>query len=457
MDDGYRIVNGLKLPPKKVVKIVRTTANGPKGTVLPEPKVWFFRSEEGEVVGPCAVNGCRGLITRETPIRKEGWPAWKKAYEVPEFAEILVHAKPPASEKWFWALVFSPMLMWILAMVLGENTEPLLCFLVALVSTLLFLHLDGRELKKSGRDDDSGSLLLTLIVGLIYIPIYLFSRGTRYTKKYIPPIIWCVMLVFPMVLAVLGSVFDIEGLINQIDDEIQVNGREEMTCSDLIKEMEWMRSPGRTSAQKQARCDQIEGRKVADDDDHAVATAVVTPSSFCGVEFGENIETRFRDAKLVDRSNDRKLNHGMSYMEATVTLGTPFRNFKKGWVYAAMTSKKVYQVGFSYEFPRGVSTSVDEAECEGVIRALKTKYGVNPSVDEGFRGDKDYQFRLGDVVITLYQVKEGTFDRGKLTLVAENVKLRHEAERESKKYYEQRSRKDLENMKSFEGDGVDAL
>ena len=200
MDDGYRIVNGLKLPPKKVVKIVRTTANGPKGTVLPEPKVWFFRSEEGEVVGPCAVNGCRGLITRETPIRKEGWPAWKKAYEVPEFAEILVHAKPPASEKWFWALVFSPMLMWILAMVLGENTEPLLCFLVALVSTLLFLHLDGRELKKSGRDDDSGSLLLTLIVGLIYIPIYLFSRGTRYTKKYIPPIIWsiicCVALAF---------------------------------------------------------------------------------------------------------------------------------------------------------------------------------------------------------------------------------------------------------------------
>lgn len=265
MDDGYRIVNGLKLPPKKVVKIVRTTANGPKGTVPPEPKVWFFRSEEGEVVGPCAVNGCRGLITRETPIRKEGWPAWKKAYEVPEFAEILVHAKPPASEKWFWALVFSPMVMWILAMVLGENTEPLLCFLVALVSTLLFLHLDGCELKKSGRDDDSGSLLLTLIVGLIYIPIYLFSRGTRYTKKYIPPIIWCVMLVFPMVLAVLGSVFDIEGLINQIDDEIQVNGREEMTGSDLIKEMEWMHSPGRTSAQKQARCDQIEGRKVAFD------------------------------------------------------------------------------------------------------------------------------------------------------------------------------------------------
>ena len=130
-----------------------------------------------------------------------------------------------------------------------------------------------------------------------------------------------------------------------------------------------------------------------DDDDHVVASAVVTPSSFCGVEFGENIETRFRDAKLVDRSDDRKLNHGMSYMEATVTLGTPFRNFRKGWVYAAMTSKKVYQVGFSYEFPRGVSKSVDEAECEGVIRALKTKYGVNPSVDEGCGGDKDYQFR----------------------------------------------------------------
>ena len=60
-------------------------------------------------------------------------------------------------------------------------------------------------------------------------------------------------------------------------------------------------------------------------------------------------------------------------------------------------------------------------------------------------------------MITLHQVKEGVFDRGKLVLVAENVKLQHEAERESKKYYELRSRKDVENMKSFEGDGVDAL
>lgn len=180
-----------------------------------------------------------------------------------------------------------------------------------------------------------------------------------------------------------------------------------------------------------------------------------TPLSFCGINFGEKIDLRFPDAGFKDNSKERT--YEFSYMVADLKLGKPFRNFKEGNVYAAMTSKRIYKVELTYYFPRGVSAAVDDAEYQGTLQALQTKYGVSCTEETGWGGDKKNVFKVGNVLISLKFVTEGIVDRGHLILTAENVLIRAAAESECRKYYQERSRRDVENMKGFQNGGVDVL
>ena len=180
-----------------------------------------------------------------------------------------------------------------------------------------------------------------------------------------------------------------------------------------------------------------------------------TPESFCGVIFGEEIELRFPNVKKRDNTNARTSEY--SYWYAPLTLGTPFRNFKDGTVFASMFSKKIYKVELKYKFPRGVSAKVDEAEYKGTLAALKQKYRVGDVENEGWGGDKTHKFRIGNVMITLKFTTEGVIDDGELELIAENLEFANMAHAECEKYYQERSKMDVENMKGFQNNGVDAL
>ncbi len=180
-----------------------------------------------------------------------------------------------------------------------------------------------------------------------------------------------------------------------------------------------------------------------------------TPEKFCGIVFGEDIDHRFPNAKFVDNSKSRRSE--FSYRIADVTLGTPFRNFRTGKVYASMTSKKIYKVILTHHFPRKSTTAVDDAEYKATLNALKVKYGVGNVEEEGWGGDKTHKFKVGNVLITLMFTTEGLIDSGKLELEAENMEYKNLAVAECNKFYEERARTDVENMKSFENGGVDAL
>ena len=180
-----------------------------------------------------------------------------------------------------------------------------------------------------------------------------------------------------------------------------------------------------------------------------------SPLSFCGVNFGERIDLRFPDAEFKDNSQER--NYEYSYLVADLTLGTPFRNFRTGKVYGSMTSRKIYKIELKYEFPRKVSAAVDNAEYQETLAVLKRKYGTGCTEKEGFGGDKTNVFKVGNVLITLKFVTEGVIDRGHLILTAENQNLRGVAEAECQRYYQERSRRDVQNMKGFQNGGIDAL
>ncbi len=108
-------------------------------------------------------------------------------------------------EKWTWALATVPIIVsWILAGLLPtvfENSDPSRLAHITTAATILlniiFLSLDVKVLKKAGRDIEK-----TLWLGFILIPVYLFVRAAKYSKKYAPAIVWCVLFV----LDILGDI-----------------------------------------------------------------------------------------------------------------------------------------------------------------------------------------------------------------------------------------------------------
>lgn len=104
-----------------------------------------------------------------------------------------------------------------------------------------------------------------------------------------------------------------------------------------------------------------------------------------------------------------------------------------------------------------MSAAVDNAEYQETLSVLKRKYGTGCTEREGFGGNKTNVFKVGNVLITLKFVTEGVIDRGHLILTAENQGLRGVAEAECQKYYQERSRRDVQNMKGFQNGGIDAL
>lgn len=194
------------------------------------------------------------------------------------------------------------------------------------------------------------------------------------------------------------------------------------------------------------------------------AKLVATPSSFCGVEFGEKIDSssKYSPSKVdkgLDRSGFANMkrsgsgDHERSYWRSSYRPAVPFRGFKSGEVFATWSSKKIYGVTLIYELPRNRGTAADEEEFNAASRAIAQKYGVEP-IKRSALGDYEHVFWLGDIRVYLDWITEGTFDRAQLVLKACNMKIDAEAEKESLAYYEELSR---EARSQVQEGGSDAL
>ena len=202
----YRIVNGLKLPPKRVVKLP-TKRMVERTDLNDEPKEWFCQNlKTGEELGPLSQSQVCSLvarkeINRDTLMWKSGMEEWRKASELELFSETVNSERPllPASavsDKWAFCLATIPILVYcfLCALQLGS-----IAWLPCIVLNCIFAWKDTRLLERCRRD--MTGCLVTLACTIV--PLYLLFRAIKLGggAKWLPLVIWFFFVIFlPLIL-----------------------------------------------------------------------------------------------------------------------------------------------------------------------------------------------------------------------------------------------------------------
>jgi RNA polymerase subunit RPABC4/transcription elongation factor Spt4 len=99
-------------------------------------------------------------------------------------------------DKWAWTLACTPLMLSLITAFLNTfiNLGTVAIFVIALIINSVFFILDMQELKKSGHDVDAWMWL-----GFLLIPVYLFIRASKTSKKYGYAIAWCVIFVVSLI------------------------------------------------------------------------------------------------------------------------------------------------------------------------------------------------------------------------------------------------------------------
>jgi len=199
MSEKCRIVNGLKLPPKRVVKLKKPD-NG--------PKEWFYQHPKtGAETGPLSqseVNSAINVtINQDTLMWKAGMQDWIKAEEIETFKGAFNKVRPllptsAVSDKWAWCLATIPLVAYWAVSAIWKDVGVsfvvggVLCF----VLNCIFAKKDEKVLEGSRRNIASSGLL---ILGCILVPVYLLVRAIKLggVKKFLPFVVWCVLCFAP--------------------------------------------------------------------------------------------------------------------------------------------------------------------------------------------------------------------------------------------------------------------
>ena len=92
------------------------------------------------------------------------------------------------SEKWAWWLAVGPFAVLFVMGMMFPDVPKAICYIVGFSINSIFICLDIRHLKQSGKN-----MHAVIWLGLLFVPIYLFVRAAKYSKKYGPAITWCVL------------------------------------------------------------------------------------------------------------------------------------------------------------------------------------------------------------------------------------------------------------------------
>lgn len=110
---------------------------------------------------------------------------------------------PNLSNKWVWLIAIIPTFILLIVPLLGlypdqYNSEhqftPFIFAAIAFVLTCLFLFMDYKELIRNGINN------VKPWVGILLIPVYLFIRAARSTKKFNYAIVWSVFYGFYLIM-----------------------------------------------------------------------------------------------------------------------------------------------------------------------------------------------------------------------------------------------------------------
>ena len=162
---------------------------------LSEDTQWYYY-KGGERLGPVAAKEIEAflraeVIDRKTLVWKAGMSDWRPLAQT-ALNTLAVTVLPPvpleaASDKYAWAIVMMPICQFILELI-GIPTVPNI-IVVALINIFLWL-LDMNEMSNT-----HNKVGLWGILGIIFMPAYLFVRGHKLGRKYGYAIVYCVLLI----------------------------------------------------------------------------------------------------------------------------------------------------------------------------------------------------------------------------------------------------------------------
>jgi hypothetical protein len=155
---------------------------------------WYY-IDNGIRYGPFSMDDMKsnvllGKINANTSVWSEGFSEWKEAKST-ILNQFIITVVPPVasselSDKWAWTLASVPILVNIMLFEFGLS-EPLLTMVVSALNCI-FLFLDIGYLKKVKEHPGKW-----IYLGLLLVPVYLFIRASKTTKKYGYAIVWCVL------------------------------------------------------------------------------------------------------------------------------------------------------------------------------------------------------------------------------------------------------------------------
>ena len=159
-------------------------------------KKWYY-SINGARVGPVNIDKIRneisiGNINAKTLVWSKGYVDWKRAEDTSLYRYISTEVPPmkvdEVSDKWAWALATIPLIINLFLFEIGLGQLGLTIVVIILNCMLLFS--DIAYLKTTGINPGNWVFL-----GLILVPIYLFIRASKTTKKYGYAFTWCTLFI----------------------------------------------------------------------------------------------------------------------------------------------------------------------------------------------------------------------------------------------------------------------
>ena len=199
-----------------------------------DPPTWYCRSSTGEITGPYSVGQIedlseRGEVDKNTKVWREDWKEgfenWLNIgetvlkFHVKGFDELeLSHPENSVSNRWLWGYAFAPILFMILDFVIPTQLSSLSTLIAIIINSILFT-LDKSYLERNGI-----KIAKWMWIGFLIVPVYIFARIKKTTKKYAPGIVWIITFALSIAISYFASEINNVNLYNSANSTLKIGG-----------------------------------------------------------------------------------------------------------------------------------------------------------------------------------------------------------------------------------------
>lgn len=179
---------------KKSEQPATTTQSRQNTIATPDDQfaTWYYISKSNEKIGPITEKQAEKLILSgeidiSTKVWKTGWKEWLVVKQT-KLKDYVQDLPQEISDKWIWALAVIPLFAGILLSRILPSEVSFIVNIVVICLNCLFCILDTKYLRSLGLEPNSWMWL-----GFFLVPVYIFLRISKTSKKYAPGIVWIIL------------------------------------------------------------------------------------------------------------------------------------------------------------------------------------------------------------------------------------------------------------------------